>query len=114
MADAHQAFLHQHHPGGLHRNIRTCADGHTHIRSHKRRGIVDAVAHHQHLLALALKVFDLVCLIGGKHIRDDMIDAGSFGNGGCRLFVIAGQHHHRQAQLFHGCHRIRSVRFQHI
>src|SRR5512139_3538196 len=43
------------HISSLNGDVRSCADGHAHVRLSKSGGVVDAVSHHAHSSSLVLK-----------------------------------------------------------
>ena len=55
VAASSQGILHQHDVGGVDGDVRARADGDADVRAGQRRGVVDAVADHGHLVALLLQ-----------------------------------------------------------
>ena len=88
---AHAAF-HKHNVRGVDGDVRSGADGKTDVRARERRGVVDAVAHHGDLAALA-QLSDHGLLAVRKHPGDNGVHAGARADGGGSAGVIAREHH---------------------
>ena len=76
----------------LHGDIGARPDGDTDIGRRQRRGVIDAVAHHGHDLALLLHFLDLRGLVLGKDFGEDRIDAELLRDGIGHRLGVARQH----------------------
>ncbi len=88
---AHAAF-HKHNVRRVDGDVRSGADGETDVRARKRRGIVDAVAHHGDLAALA-QLPDHGLLAVREYSGDDGVHAGLRADGGGGAGIVACEHH---------------------
>ena len=114
MHQTHQRAIHQCHIRGLDRHIRTGTDGESHIRTGKRRSIVDAVAHHRPRIALRLQFRDFVRLVLRSHSSDHVADANLICHGTRRRFVVSSEHHHVDATRFQSCDGLLRIGFHRI
>ena len=84
------------------------------VRLCERRGVVDAVAHHGHHLALALESAHLVGLVLGQNLRQHAIDAHLAGNGLGGAAVVAAEHDHFDAHRLEAGDGLLSALFDRI
>ena len=84
--------VHEHHVCRANGNVGTGANGNAHVGAGKRRGVVDAVTHHSHLVALALQLTDLLLLLAWKHAGHDLVDAHLTCHGLGGLGLVAREH----------------------
>ncbi len=91
---------------GGHGHIGSSTDGHAHVGLCERRSIVDAVPYHGHhgphratRRAPLLEAANKSRLLARQHSRPHLVDThlGSYGLCGSR--IVAGHHHHFQAEL---------------
>ena len=87
-----QVAAHQHNIGGLHGYIGACTNGNPHIGTGQSRSVVDAIAHHGHLLAALLELADLLLLILRKYLGYHTVYTYLFANGLGGLFMVTGKH----------------------
>lgn len=87
-----QIIAHQYDVGRLHSHISACANGNAHIGSCQGRGVVDAIAHHGHLLAALLELADLLLLILRQYLGYHTVYTYLFANGLGGLFMVTGKH----------------------
>ena len=109
-----QVALHQDDVGRFDGDIGAGANGNAHIGSGQGRGIIDAVADHGNLFALGLELADLLLLILGEDLCHHPVDAGLAADGLGGFLVIAGEHHHIDAQLFEFSNGLAAGRLDHI
>ena len=83
---------HQRDRGSRHGHIRAGADGDADIGLGQRRGVVDAVADHRDLLALALQFLDFGGFAARQDLGQHQVDAHLAGDGLGGLLVVAGEH----------------------
>src|SRR5690606_40232697 len=78
------------------------ADGDADVGLGQCRCVVDAVTDHGHDPALALELGDLLTLVLGPDLGEDLVDAELAGHGAGDRFGVAGDHHHVRAELVEG------------
>ena len=105
---------HQHDIRGIHGDVRTGTDGHAHVRRDQRRGIVDAVAHHEHVPALLAKILHRPGLIRGQHVGNDFGNACLLGDDLGGHGVVACEHDHFQTPGLQTPDGFGRILFQHI
>ena len=88
-------------------DVRARADGDADVRAGERRGVVDTVADHGHLVALLLQTADDGLLLRGQHVGNGFADVQLFADGLGGLAVVAGEHDHVEAHLAEMCIRDR-------
>ncbi len=93
-----QAALHEHDVGCVDGHVRAGADGDADIRLGERRGVVDAVAHHEYLPS-ALQAADDALLAIGQDPGDHCIHTRLVCDGLGGTLVVAGEHHHADAHI---------------
>ena len=91
--------FHQNDIRALHGHIRAGADGHPHIRRGKGRRIVDPVADHGHLMPCRPQCADLLLLILGQHLCDDLLDPQTLPHGLRSPPVVSREHDHMDSHL---------------
>ena len=108
-------IVHQDHIGGIFCHVGSrSAHGTADIRFLKRRGVVDAVPHHSHLLALLHQLLHIPGLILGKHLGKDGGKPHLPGNGIGGLLVVPGDHGGADAHFLQGPDRGHAVLLHHI
>ena len=90
------------------------ADGQAHVGPGQGGGVVDAVAHHGHLLAALLELADLLLLILRQHFRHHAVHAHLSADGLSGLFVVAGEHDHFNAHGLQVCDSLLAGGLHHI
>ena len=108
-----QTALHQHHVCRVERDVRARADGDAHVRAGERRSVVDAVADHGDLAALA-QAADLRFLAVGQYAGDHAVHARGGADGARRAFVVAREHDDLDAHIPQLAHGLRAVGFDDV
>ena len=80
-------------PGTLHGHVGAGAHRNPNVGFAQGGGIVDAVAGHGDVLALAAQLLDMGNFSGRFNFRFDSVDAERFRDRGGGAAVVAGQHH---------------------
>ena len=108
-----QTALHQHHVCRVERDVRARADGDADVRAGECRSVVDAVADHSDLAALA-QAADLRFLAVGQYAGDHAVHARGGADGARRAFVVAREHDDLDAHIPQLAHGLRAVGFDDV
>ena len=103
-----QTALHQHHIRRVERDVRARADGDADVRAGERGSVVDAVADHGDLAALA-QAADLRILAVGQHAGDHAVHARGGADGARRALVVTCKHDDLDAHIPQLAHGLRAV-----
>ena len=97
--DLAQVVVHERHVGGLDGGVRAVA-GHseTDVGPGQRRGVVDAVARHAHLVSPGFQFLDDGELVRREQTGLEAVHAHLTGDGRCRVLVVTGEHDRGHAQ----------------
>ena len=98
------AVPHEHNIARLCAHVHARAHSHAHIGGSQGRGIVDAVAHHAHHVALILHPAHIGGLVCGQQPRGNFLHACQSGHGFCGALIVTRQHDHAHAHAAQGRH----------
>ncbi len=95
--------------GGLDGDVGAGADGDADVGLHQRRGVVYAVADHDHAVALLLKIPHDVRLVLGQHLGPILGDAHLLGHRPRGASVISGEHDRIETRCLEALDRLPGV-----
>ena len=108
----HEVVAHQRYLRHVHRHICATTDGNAHIGEGERLRVVDAVAHHSHALAFALKLLHERLLVAWQHLAAIVAYAHLCSPVASRRLLVATHHVHLDASRLQLRHRLLGVWLQ--
>ena len=109
-----QAAGQEYHIGRFHSDVGASPNGYAHVCGDQSGGVVDAIAHHDHLVSLRLEGLYAPGFFRWEHIGNHVAYARFCCNGLGSSFIISREHDHVKPQLPQPADSGRGIRLQHI